>query len=276
MRYGHLSRRWLYPLISWGLAITVILAQPIASQALPWGDLILRGIQVIQIANMSDRQEIQLGQAINSELVKRQIRLYRDPDITQYVAAIGQRVAAQSQRPQLPYVFQVIDSQQVNAFATLGGYVYVNTGLLKLADNEAELASVLSHEVGHIAARHVVKKMKEQTLASGVASLAGVSRNVLVGIGVQLAMNLPHSRAAEYEADQLGLISLQRSGYAPSAMPTFMAKLLKSRSVPEFLSSHPATEERVKRLEQAIDPATADFGDGLNPVPYRNRMRSLG
>ncbi len=269
------SRRWVYPLLSLTVVVGLWLGQPVIARAISWGDLILQGIQVIQLSNVSDQQEVQLGRQINNELVRSQIRIYRDPRLQEYVNQIGQRLVSHSTRPNIPYTFQVVDDSGVNAFATMGGFVYVNKGLLRLADNEAQLASVMGHEIGHVAARHALKQLKESAIAQGVASLAGVNRNVLVGIGVDLALKKPNSRNDEFQADQLGLQTLGRSGYAESAMIAFMNKLLKnSSSVPTFLSTHPATADRVARLKQTIDPSRAN-GDGLDNAAYRARIQGI-
>lgn len=270
------SSRWVYPLLSIIVAVGLWLGQPVVARAISWGDLILQGIQVIQLSNISDRQEVQLGQQINAQLVRSQIRLHRDPRVQQYVDSIGQRLAASSSRPNIPYTFQVVDDSSVNAFATMGGFVYVNTGLMRLADNEAQLASVIGHEIGHIAGQHALKQMKDMALARGVASLAGVNRNTLVNLGVELALRRPNSRNDEFEADQLGLKTMTQAGYAQSAMVSFMAKLLqRSSSTPTFLSTHPATSDRVNRLQQTIDPGQADVGDGLDNATYQARLRSF-
>ncbi|WP_421658949.1 M48 family metallopeptidase [Leptothermofonsia sp. ETS-13] len=268
------SRRWVYPLISFVVALGLWLGQPVVARAISWGDLILQGIQVIQLSNISDKQEVQIGQQIDAQL-RRQIHLYRDPRVQQYVDEIGQRLAVQSSRPNIPYTFRVVDNSSINAFATMGGFVYVNTGLMKLADNEAQLASVIGHEIGHVEGRHAINQMKDLAIARGVASLAGVNRNTLVKLGVELALRRPNSRSDEFEADQLGLRTLTRAGYAPSAMVAFMNKLLRKSSTPTFLSTHPATGDRVARLQQAIDPSRANVGDGLDNAAYRARLRSL-
>jgi predicted Zn-dependent protease len=268
-------RRWLYPLISLLLAVGLCLGQPTVTHAISWIDLIRRGIQVIQLSSLSDQQEVRLGQQINDELIGKQVRLYRgDRQLIRYVDEIGQRLAAASTRPSLPYQFQIVDDNAINAFATMGGFVYIHTGLLKAADNEAQLASVVAHEIGHIAARHSVKQMRQLALAGGVATAAGLDRNLAVSIGVDLALRRPNSRAAEFEADQLGLTMMGRSSYAQSAMPAFMRKLIQARSLPTFLSTHPATADRIERMEQLIDPNLAD-GDGLDNAAYRARVRSV-
>jgi beta-barrel assembly-enhancing protease len=273
------SRRWLYPLLSVMMAVGLCLGQPLVARAISWGDLILNGVQLIQLSNMSDRREVQLGQQINSELTAKQVRIYRDPELNRYVTQIGQRLAANSTRPNLPYTFQIVDDKAVNAFATMGGFVYVNTGLLKLADNEAQLASVMGHEIGHITARHALKNMREAAVQRGIAGATGLSRSAAVAIGVELAINRPGSRKDEYEADQLGLNSLTKSGYAAAAMPAFMSKLISQRSVPTFLSTHPNASDRVTRLNQMIGTTStseaANQTNGLDGAAYKARLRAL-
>jgi beta-barrel assembly-enhancing protease len=271
-RYQHVL---LYPLLSLVMALSVVVATPQVSHASLF-DLIFPAIQAIQLSNISDRQEVQIGQQINRQLVNQEIRLYRNAEITRYVSDIGQRLAQQSKRPDIPYTFQVVNNREINAFATMGGFVYVNAGLIAAADNEAQLASVIGHEIGHIAARHSIQQMRQQAIAQGLAAAAGLDRNTMVNLGVKVALQLPNSRKDEFQADQLGLDMLKQAGYAPSAMPAFMEKLLKrGGSVPTFLSNHPATSDRIRALEQAINPATADVGDGLNTNAYKNKIRAL-
>ena len=268
-------RRWFYPMLSLFVALGIAVGSLQPSQAVPFPELILRGVQVIQLSNISDNKEVQIGKQINQELVGSEFRLYRNQEINRYVDQIGQQLAANSDRPNIAYTFQVVDDEGVNAFATMGGFVYVNTGLLKLADNEAELASVIGHEIGHIASRHTVKQMRETAIAGGVATVAGLDRNTAVQIGVDLALRRPHSRQAELEADQRGLKTLGRTGYAQSAMISFMEKLLDSRSVPAFLSTHPATSDRITALKRAIDSPSANVGQGLDSAAYKAKIQPL-
>ena len=269
------SRPWFYPLLSAVVALFICVGLPQSGQAISLFDLILRGVQVIQLSNISDKQEIQIGRAINNQLVSREIRLYRNPQIVRYVEEIGQRLVAKSDRPDIPYTFQVVNDKGLNAFATMGGFVYVNTGLLTAAENEAQLASVMSHEIGHIAGRHAIEQLRKSALARGVAAAAGLDRNLAVQIGVDLALRRPNSRQDEFEADQKGLQTMTRAGYAPSGMVAFMKKLLRANSVPTFLSTHPATSDRIKALERAIDPEDANVGDGLDEQAYKAKIRPL-
>lgn len=268
-------RRFLYPLLSLVLALSVIFITPLVAQA-SLIDLIFNGIQAIQLSNISDRQEVQIGQQINRQLVGTEIKLYRNQEITSYINQIGQRLEQQSKRPDIPYTFQVVNDKSINAFATMGGFVYIHAGLIAAADNEAQLASVMAHEIGHIAGRHAIAQMRQAAVTRGLAAAAGLDRNTMVNIGVELAVGRPNSRKDEFEADQMGLDTLKKAGYAPSAMVGFMEKLLKKEnSQPTFLSTHPATSDRIKALEQAIAPATANVGEGLNNIAYKDKIRVL-
>lgn len=269
------SHRWLYPLLSLVMALSIVVGTPLASRAFDWFSVIQNGVQLFQLTNVSDKQEVQIGQEINNQLLGSQIRLYRDRQINDYVNQIGQRLAANSDRPNLPYTFQVVADNSVNAFATMGGFVYVHSGLLTTADNEAQLASVIGHEIGHIAKRHSLKQMRQTALARGLISAAGLDRNTAVQIGTELAINRPKSRQAEFEADQQGLATIARAGYPQTAMVDFMKKLLNSSSVPSFLSDHPAVPDRITALQKAIAPAKANVSDGLDTTAYKAKIRSL-
>ncbi|MGH8000362.1 MAG: M48 family metallopeptidase [Brasilonema sp.] len=230
-------------LLSVLVAVGICVGSPQKTQAISWFDILIQGVQIFQLSNISNQEEIQLGKEINPQLVNNKIQLYRNQNINRYVNQIGQKLAANSSRSDIPYTFQVVKNESVNAFATMGGYVYVTTGLLKAADNEAQLASVIAHEIGHIASRHAIEQMRETAIARGVATAAGLERSTAVQIGVDLALQRPNSREDEFEADQRGLRTLGRAGYAQSAMVAFMQKLLQQRSLPTFLSTHPATSD---------------------------------
>lgn len=274
---NHYFRRWLYGFISLLLTIAISLGNIQPSYGISWLDLVIRGIQVVQLSNISNVQEVQLGKQINQELISSgRAKIYKNQSINSYVNQIGQRLAKTSQRPNLPYTFQVVDDDSINAFATTGGYVYVNTGLIAAADNEAELASVIGHEIGHIVARHALEQMKQRAISQGLLSAAGLDRSNAIQIGVELAISRPNSRADELEADRFGLENMIQANYAPAGILGFMNKLLKrGGSVSSFLSTHPATSERIRILQDNIDPATANNGDGLDNRAYKNRIRSL-
>ncbi|HEY9812504.1 MAG TPA: M48 family metallopeptidase [Candidatus Sericytochromatia bacterium] len=272
------SRRpWYHPLLSVMVATSICVGTPQASQALSWFDILLQGARVVQLSNMSTRQEIQLGQQINQQIVTNDVRLYGNRQLNQYINQLGQRLAKNSDRPDLPYTFQVVDDPGINAFATMGGFVYINTGTIAAAANEAELASVIAHEIAHIAGRHAVKQMRQTAIAQGISTAAGVNNNQAVQLGVQLALSRPHSRSDEYDADQRGLRTLRRAGYAEAPIVSFMQKLMAGNrgSVPTFLSTHPATSDRITALKRMIDPNRANVGAGLNTTTYNTQVKAL-
>ncbi|AFY49971.1 Peptidase family M48 [Nostoc sp. PCC 7524] len=269
-------RRWFYPLISVVVALSLCLSTPLPGRAIDLLPLLFRGVQIFQLSNISDRQEVELGQQMNQELRSSEIKLYNNPEVNRYVEQIGRRIVANSDRPNLPATFQIVQGNDINAFATLGGFIYLYTGLIETADNEAELASVIAHEWGHISGKHLIKQMRQKALASGVASATGLDRNTAVGIGIELALNRPRSRQDEFDADNRGLRALTRAGYAPSAMVSFMQKLQRSGgSVPTVLSTHPATGDRINSLQRAIKSQPSNGRDGLDNVAYRAKIRPL-
>ncbi|MGB3638825.1 MAG: M48 family metallopeptidase [Rivularia sp. (in: cyanobacteria)] len=275
--FRSLRKRFFYPLISVATAITLFLSTPSSAMGFSIWDVLFQGAQIIQLSNISDKQEVQLGRQINQQLVKSDIKLSRNSQINNYIEGIGKRLAAQNTRTKIPYKFQVVEDDSINAFATAGGYVYINTGLIKAADNEAELASVVAHEIAHIEGRHVVDQMKKTAIARGLATAAGVENSKLVQLGVELGYRRPNSRGAERDADSRGLRMLTDAGYAPQAMVSFMKKLeSKSGSgVPTFLSTHPSPRNRVQYLQSRVNAQRSKGNDGLSEAAYRKNIRPL-
>lgn len=263
-------------------ALSISVAPSPSVQAASLFELLLRGVQIIQLSNVSGKQEVQIGRQIDRNL-QRQMRFYRDPGINNYVKRVGQRLAAGKKRADIPYKFQVVRSSSINAFATTGGYVYVTTGLLEAADNEAQLASVIGHEMGHIESHHLMEQMRQTAITRGLASAAGIDQNVAANIGLELAVNRPRSRQDEFEADQIGLRLMRAAGYAESAAPEFMRKLLRQgSSTPTFLSTHPGVSDRVKALQRSgqadslkgCDQAAKAQTCGLDTSFYNQQVRN--
>ncbi len=271
-----LRRRWLYPVLSIVIAAGICFGQPMLAQAISWTDLLRGGIQIIQanqLSRLSDSQEVDYGRQINNQLTTQEVRLVRDPKLTAYVNEIGQRLAANSDRPNIPYTFQVVDQKSINAFATMGGFVYVHRGLLDAADNEAQVASVIGHEIGHIAGKHALNQMRQTAVQRGLLAAGGLDRSTIANLGVQVALRLPNSRRDEYDADARGVRMMGRAGYAQSEAVTFMRKLLNSASPPTFLANHPATSDRITRMQQLIRQNPGSGTAGLDPASYRARLR---
>lgn len=270
-------RSMLCGLLAFTIAVGFSLNSVRPSHALSWLELMIRGIQVVQLSTISDAQEFELGKSINQELIdSNRAKISNNTEISAYIDRIGQKLAKNSDRPDLPYTFQVVDDDSINAFATMGGFVYIHRGLILAADNEAELASVVGHEIGHIVGRHSIEQMRNRAISQGLLSAAGLDRNNAVQIGVELAVSRPNGRSDELEADRFGLENIVRAGYAPAGILGFMEKLLQQGgSPPSFLSTHPATSERIKILQELINPQTANVGDGLDNRAYASRIRSL-
>jgi predicted Zn-dependent protease len=202
----------------------------------------------------SQQKEMQIGRQLALE-VEQQAKMVDDPMITEYVNRVGQNVVLHSDA-KIPFTIKVIDSDEVNAFALPGGYFFVNKGLILAADNEAEIAGVMAHEIAHVAARHAMENAgKGQFLSYGILAglilTGGVAGTILqntAGLGQALAF-FSFSRGAEAEADRLGVQYLYAAGYDPTAMSTMFEKLAsKNKKKPGTLSklftTHPQSIDR--------------------------------
>jgi beta-barrel assembly-enhancing protease len=264
-------RRAYAALLAIVMSASILLA-PQSGQAFTLLDLIRKGIPIIQALSINEQQEIAFGAQTNQQIV-RQMRMSQNPEVNAYINNIGQRLARSSARPNLKYTFQVVEDNAINAFATMGGYVYIHTGLMKASDNEAQLASVIGHEIGHITGRHSLEQLKQTLIAQGITSLAGLDQNQLSNTLLNIGLRLPKSREMEYDADRRGLDNIIRVGYAPSAMPEFMKKLGGASTTPAFLSTHPAPPDRVQRLNSMIPPQYRAKTDGLDQNNYKQRVQ---
>jgi predicted Zn-dependent protease len=215
-----------------------------------------RNINTGIIAKMSGstEKEVRQGREAAAE-VDRQAKFIEDPIITEYVNRVGQNIVLHSDA-KIPFTIKVIDSDEVNAFALPGGFFYVNKGLLLAADNEAELAGVMAHEIAHVAARHAVENQTKATLleygALGASiflgGIPGMIYQNTAGIGL-LGLFMKFSRSAEEEADKLGVQYMYAAGYDPGAMATMFEKLeAKNKKKPGFIArafaTHPAPPDR--------------------------------
>lgn len=236
--------------------------------------------RTIFTGGMSAEQESQLGYQQHQKIVPQFGGAYADPALTTYVGSIGNLLARTSETPDTEFTFTVLDTPMVNAFALPGGYVYITRGLLALAGNEAEVAGVLAHEIGHVTARHSAERYG-QTMA---ANVVGLGLGLLLGggaetdlyAGVAAVALRSYSREQEYESDLLGVRYMARAGYDPGAMASFLGRLQahsrfesELRGQPgkadqfDILQTHPRTADRIARaIQQAgartvADPMTA-------------------
>ncbi|MFN7976906.1 MAG: M48 family metalloprotease [Vicinamibacterales bacterium] len=219
-----------------------------------------------EVSLMSEAQEIALGQKGDAE-IRREMGVVHDDELQRYVSGVGERIAAVSHRPSLPWTFTVVDSPVVNAFALPGGYVYVTRGLLAHLGDEAELAGVLGHEVGHVTARHASQQFTRSTTGSIGVLLASIfvpgmrpfSDVASMGLGT---MFLKYGRDDELESDRLGVEYASRAGWDPEAVPRFLTTLsrldaMSSRGLPNWLSTHPDPGSRVEKATPLAARATA-------------------
>jgi hypothetical protein len=202
----------------------------------------------------SQEKEMAIGRQLALE-VEQQAKMVEDPLITEYVNRVGQNIVLHSDA-KIPFTIKVIDSDEVNAFALPGGYFFVNKGLILAADNEAELAGVMAHEIAHVAARHAMENAGKGTflnygILAGILMTGGIAGTILqntAGLGQMLAF-FKFSRGAEEEADKLGVQYLYAAGYDPTAMSTMFEKLAsknkkKPGTLSKLFSTHPQSVER--------------------------------
>ncbi len=242
---------------------------------------------------MTTADEVRIGREQNLQLLEAFGGAYDDPELAAYVTRIGNSLAAKAERTDLTYTFTVLNSPIVNALALPGGYIYVSRGLLALAGNEAELAGVLGHEIGHVTARHHAQRQSSQTVA-GVASLGVTILGAIAGVplarGTQMlagAFLASYTRDQEYEADLLGIRYMNATGYDPKAMATFLAKLnawtnleetilgRDSKDRLDYLATHPNTEDRVRQALAAANLTPAATAPTIGIDPYLDRIDGM-
>ena len=241
--------------------------------------------------------EYQIGLMIVRGL-REQGQVLDDPEVNDYIQSLGSRIVAQAQEGGQRFQFFVVPDSSINAFALPGGFIGVNQGLVTATAHEAQLASVLAHEVAHVTQRHIARSIRaqgRQSLASAAAILASiligaatgsgdaVQAGIAIAQGTAVQQRINFTRANEYEADRIGIGFLAAAGFDPQAMPDFFATLGRraglsgSVDVPEFLRTHPVTTNRIAesrdraaqlRPKVAVQSPTYDF--------IRERVRVLG
>ena len=215
--------------------------------------------------------EIRMGKQY-SQQIEATVKLVQDPVVNEYVNRLGQNLVRNSDA-KVPFTIKVVDSDEVNAFALPGGYFYVNSGLILAADEEAELAGVMAHEIAHVAARHAAREMtRGQWLQIGSIPLIFIGGGIGYGIQSAASLAIPlsflsFSRSFEAEADYLGVQYMYKSGYDPQAFLSFFEKLeAKEKKKPGTLSkafsTHPQTPDRIEKSQEEIArilPARAQY-----------------
>jgi len=240
-----------------------------------------------QLILIGEGSEIRMGREADGEITA-SLGTYDDPDLQAYITDLGNRLAAMSERPNLPWSFKVVDDPTVNAFALPGGFIYITRGIMAHFNSEAQLASVVGHEIGHVTGRHSVEQLSRAQLAQ-VGLVAGVlfvpeqfqGALGVAGVGLQL-MFLKFGRDDERQADDLGLRYMDRAGYDPREMPGVFTMLGRVSAgagggrVPEWLSTHPNPENREQRIEQAIAAMGTEFtGREVGRASYLDRLDGM-
>lgn len=239
-----------------------------------------------QIALVGEGQEIAIGQENDQQIVAA-MGLYPDDEVQAYVQRLGSELAAKSERPDLPWTFRVLDDSTVNAFALPGGYIYVTRGIMTHLNTEAELVSILGHEIGHVTARHGVNQMSKQQLL-GIGLMAGMivapelqRYGDLMNAGLGMLF-LKYSRDDERQADELGLRYTVRGGWDAREMPGVF-QVLKGVSeasgsgrVPSYLSTHPDPDNRTRLINEQIVASGVDLtGFEVNRPAYMNQIDGM-
>jgi predicted Zn-dependent protease len=215
-----------------------------------------------EISLVSQDQEIQMGQQ-GAQQVTQEIGLVNDQALQQYMQNVGAALAAKSERPNLPWTFRVVDDPTPNAFALPGGYIFVTRGLLDLMGNEAELASVLGHEIGHVTARHSVQQMSQQQLAQLALGVGAIISPTVAQFGDIAAQGLgllflKYGRDDERQADDLGFRYALTQGYDVREMDDVFRSLQrigessKQSPLPTWLATHPGEAERIQSIDAKL------------------------
>ncbi len=266
---GNNRASWIVVATLWVLAAIACAVNPVSGKK--------------ELMLFSEKQEIAMGQETDQQ-IRQQFGVYEDKDLNEYVNRIGQSMVANSHRPNLKHHFAVLDTPVVNAFAAPGGFIYVTRGILALMNSEAELAAVLGHEMGHVAARHSMQQMSTQLLAQiGLVVGSIISKDIrkfagLASVGMQLLF-LKFSRSDEYQADALGIRYARQARYSPGEMLRFFSALENmtvdagSHKIPTFLSTHPMTSARIAKVKELV--SSQDVRLAVKQEPYLRQVDGM-
>lgn len=239
---------------------------------------------------MPAASEARIGAQEHQKILQQYGGTVKDPKIQAYVTSIGQKIIPHTERNDVQYTFTVLDSPVVNAFALPGGYVYITRGILALANNEAELAAVMAHEIGHVTARHSAERYSHSILTSLGATILSAAVDVpgagdALGLGANLYLS-SYSRSQEHQADDLGVRYIARAGYDPRAMSSFLAGLQRYSALeakeagrennaekPNYFATHPVTGDRIAASSAAAN--NYQLNGALNREAYMRAINGM-
>ncbi|MEP5764012.1 MAG: M48 family metalloprotease [Halieaceae bacterium] len=245
------------------------------------------------IVLMSEKQEIKLGREAHEKMME-EGAAYDDPQLQHYVNQIGQRLAAASDRPDISYTFTVINNENINAFALPGGYIYINRGLMIYLDNEPELAAVLSHEIGHVTARHAVRQQTANAANNVLAQLAyattGSSDLAQASNMYGTSLVRGYGREHELEADGEGATYLHNAGYDPNALLEVIGVLKdqeqynkvkanaagkKSQAYHGLYATHPRNDKRLQQVVRTATELEPRVAQPIDPAEFRKATEDM-
>jgi Zn-dependent protease with chaperone function len=246
--------------------LALILAILIAEPAWLWGAVHTPELPNPGEVSVTKQQQEQLGLKATGEVYQQMPVLPDSSPVVKYIQQLGKKLdQVIPQQYNWPYQFHVIEQKEINAFALPGGPIFINVGTITAADNEAELAGVMAHEMSHVYMQHSIKGMQKQQMTQGIAGIVGAVLGSVIGgtagslanMGAQTAggiLSLKYSREDEAQADAVGAIILWKAGYDPKAMAEFFQKLEKEGGAggPQFLSDHPNPGNRVEAVQNEI------------------------
>ncbi len=247
-------------------------------------EILAKGVK--SFSDVPEEQEIQIGKDLSAGLLGT-TPLVDDPAVQNYVNQMGRWLAMQTERPDLPWTFAVIDTDTVNAFAAPGGYVFVTRGLFLMLRNEAELAGVIGHEISHVLRRHHLVAIEKQMRANLATDVTGMlvdydseMVDVLVGAGMEL-YGRGLDREDEFEADGMGVVVAARSGYDAYGLPAMLMTLYNSsendQNLTFLFSTHPPTVDRLENLDREMQGRMDQFSGAAGQTKrfqeMQNRLR---
>ena len=256
------------------LALASVISEPARAASIDIGRIFDIGKDVVTAASgLSEDEEIAVGREVAGRTLGA-APLVADPELQAYVNQVGRWIAMQTDRPDLPWHFGVIDTASINAFAAPGGYILVTRGLYEILDDESQLAGVLAHEIGHVALRHHITVMQQTAAVSAGAKIAQSGDqsylvNNLIGTGAEvLARGL--DKDAEFEADRIGVVLAARAGYNPYGLVEVLHKLAarsqEDQALALLFKTHPPPGERLTHLGDSLAPRLAQLPAGATPA----------